>query len=52
MTGAISPLVKGCLAIQQNINMLKNLKKCVFVDFMGFFAKMQSPVCPTGFYTM
>ena len=21
-------------------------KKCVFADFIGFFAKMQSPVCP------
>ena len=21
-------------------------KKCVFADFMGFYAKMQSPVCP------
>ena len=21
-------------------------KKCVFVDFIGFFVKMQSPVCP------
>ena len=26
--------------------MLKFLKKCVFADFMGFFAKIQSPVCP------
>ena len=21
-------------------------KKCVFADFIGFFAEMQSPVCP------
>ena len=26
--------------------MLKNLKKCVIADFIGFFVKMQSPVCP------
>ena len=32
--------------MQRNANMLKFLKKCVFADFMGFFAKMQSPVCP------
>ena len=32
--------------MQRNANMLKILKKCVFADFMGFFAKMQSPVCP------
>ena len=32
--------------MQRNANMLKNLKKCVFADFIGFFAKMQSPVCP------
>ena len=32
--------------MQRNANMLKNLKKCVFADFIGFFAKQQSPVCP------
>ena len=32
--------------MQRNANMLKILKKCVFADFMGFFAKKQSPVCP------
>ena len=26
--------------------MLKILKKCVFVDFICFFVKMQSPDCP------
>ena len=31
--------------MQRNANMLKILKKCVFADFMGFFAKMQSSVC-------
>ena len=24
----------------------KSKKKCVFADFMGFFAKIQSPICP------
>ena len=32
--------------MQRNVNMLKFLKKCVFADFMGFFVKIQSPVCP------
>ena len=32
--------------MQRNTNMLKILKKCVFADFMGFFVKIQSPVCP------
>ena len=32
--------------MQRNANMLKILNKCVFADFMGFFVKMQSPVCP------
>ena len=32
--------------MQRNANMLKILKKCVFADFMGFFTKMQSLVCP------
>ena len=32
--------------MQRNANMLKILKKCVFEDFMSFFVKMQSPVCP------
>ena len=32
--------------MQRNANMLKNLKKCVFADFISFFAEMQSPVCP------
>ena len=32
--------------MQRNANMLKFLKKCVFADFMGFFVKIQSPVCP------
>ena len=32
--------------MQRNANMLKILKNCVFADFIGFFAKMQSPVCP------
>ena len=32
--------------MQRNANMLKFLKSCVFADFMGFFVKMQSPVCP------
>ena len=32
--------------MQRNANMLKNLKKKLrFADFMGFFAKMQSPAC-------
>ena len=31
--------------MQRNANMLKILKKCVFADFIGFFAKIQSPVC-------
>ena len=38
--------------MQRNTNMLKILKKCVFVDFIGFFVKMQSPDCPPGFYIM
>lgn len=46
MTGSISLPIQGCLTMQQNTNMLKILKKCVFVDFIGFFVKMQSPVCP------
>ena len=29
--------------MQRNANMLKS---CLFADFMGFFVKMQSPVCP------
>ena len=32
--------------MQRNANMLKIIKKCIFADFIGFFAKMQSPVCP------
>ena len=32
--------------MQRNANKLKILKKCVFADFVGFFAKMQSHVCP------
>ena len=32
--------------MQRNANMLKNLKKCIFADFISFFAEMQSPVCP------
>ena len=32
--------------MQRNANMLKILKKCVFADFMGFFAKIPSPTCP------
>ena len=29
--------------MQRNANMLKILKKCVFADFMGFFAKKTVP---------
>ena len=32
--------------MQRNANMLIILKKVRFADFMGFFAKMQSLVCP------
>ena len=32
--------------MQRNANMLKNLKKCVFADFIGFFVKVLSPDCP------
>ena len=32
--------------MRRNANMLKILKKVFFADFNGFFAKMQSPVCP------
>lgn len=32
--------------MQRNANMLKFLKKCVFADFMGSFAKMQSSYLP------
>ena len=47
MTGSISLPIQGCLTIQRNANMLKILKKSAFfVDFIGFFVKMQSPVCP------
>ena len=46
MTGSISRPIQGCLTMQQNTNMLKILKKCVFVDFIGFFVKMLSPDCP------
>ena len=53
MTRAISPSIKDYLTMQRNTNMLKILKKkCVFVDFIGFFVKMQSPDCPPRFYTI
>ena len=32
--------------MQRNANMLKILKKVLSADFIGFFAKIQSPVCP------
>ena len=32
--------------MQRNANMLKILKKVRFADFIDFFAKRQSPVCP------
>ena len=32
--------------MQRNANMLKIQKKYIFADFIGFFAKMQSPACP------
>ena len=40
MTGTILPQSKGHFTMQRNANMLKILKKCVFADFMGFFAKI------------
>ena len=48
MTDTILPQNKGHLTMQRIANMLIILNKCVFADFMGFFAKMQSPVCPTN----
>ncbi len=32
--------------MQRNANMLKNLKSAFLQNFIGFFAKMQSLVCP------
>lgn len=46
MIGTILPKNKDYLIMQRNANMLKNLKKCVFADFIGFFVKMESPACP------
>ena len=46
MTGAILPPIKSHFTMQRNANMLKIPKKCILVDFIGFFAEMQSPVCP------
>ena len=46
MRGTITPPIKGSLTMQRNANMLKILKKVSFADFMGFFAKIQSPACP------
>ena len=46
MTGTILPQIKGHFTMQRNANMLKNQKKCVFADFISFFAEMQFPVCP------
>ena len=46
MTGAILVPIKGYFTMQRKANMLKILKKCVFADFIGFFAKQQSPACP------
>ena len=43
MTGAISPLVKGCFAIQRNTNMLKILKKVRFCRFYRFLCKNAVP---------
>ena len=43
MTGAISPLVKGCFAIQPNTNMLKILKKVRFCRFYRFLCKNAVP---------
>ena len=40
MTGTILPKIKDHFTMQRNANMLKILKKCVFADFMDFFAKM------------
>ena len=40
----ISQRVKQIFAVY--CKYAKKLKKCVFVDFIGFFAKMQSPACP------
>ena len=42
MTGAIlSPIKTTKCKYAKN-----SKKKCVFVDFIGFFVKMQSPDCP------
>ena len=43
MTGAISPLVNGCFAIQRNTNMLKILKKVRFCRFYRFLCKNAVP---------
>ena len=40
----ISQRVKQIFAVY--CKYIKNPKKCVFADFMGFFTKMQSLVCP------
>ena len=41
----ISQRVKQIFAVYcKYVKILK--KKCVFADFIGFFVKMQSPVCP------
>ena len=40
----ISQRVKQIFAVY--CKYVKKTKKCVFADFMGFFTKMQSLVCP------
>ena len=43
MTGAISLLVQGCLAMQRNTNMLKILKKVSFRRFYWFLCRNAVP---------
>jgi hypothetical protein len=43
MTGAIIPSIKGCLTMQRNTNMLKNLKKVSFCRFYRFLCKNAVP---------
>lgn len=43
MTGTILPLIKACLTMQRNANMLKNLKKVRFCRFYRFLCKNAVP---------
>ena len=53
MTGVFLPPLKGCLAIQRNANMLKNLKKSAFLQILWVSLQKYSPlsVLRTNFYS-